>query len=92
MSNYLITMVKKPDVTDLASEKVMIDFETGKYFVLVGSANEIWEQLEGCTKFSEIVENLLEIYEIDKETCEKEVLSFLEKLAEIGFIQLEKIN
>ncbi len=92
MRDYVIKMAKKPDVTDLASEKVMIDFETGKYFVLVGSANDIWDQLEDTTKFSDVVSKLLDIYEVDKKTCEEEVLVFLKKLTEIGFVQIEEIN
>ena len=39
--NTIVHLVKHLDVTDLAGEKVMIDFATGKYFLLKGSANEI---------------------------------------------------
>lgn len=36
-----ITLIKPMDVTDLAGDKVMIDFETGKYYMLKGSAVDI---------------------------------------------------
>ena len=37
--NTIVHLVKHLDVTDLAGEKVMIDFATGKYFLLKGSAS-----------------------------------------------------
>lgn len=41
-----VKILKRPEVSELAGEKVMIDFESGKYFMLKGSANEIWEMLK----------------------------------------------
>ena len=35
-----------PNVTELAGEKVMVDFTHGKYFMLKGVGNDIWEMLE----------------------------------------------
>ncbi len=90
MDNYSIKIIKKPDVTDLAGEKVMIDFETGKYFMLTGSANDIWDLLGEKTTVLDIVNALLGMYEVDKTVCENEVMTFLNKLVEIGFVELEK--
>lgn len=83
-----IKMLKRPDVSELAGEKVMIDFETGKYFMLKGSANEIWEILEDGITEEQIVEKLLEIYEVDKATCEASVHEFLNTLVDNGFISV----
>ena len=85
-NHTVIHLEKNPDVTDLSGEKVMIDFETGKYFLLRGSANEIWEYIEQDITVEEIVQKLLTIYEVDRETCEKSVIQFLTKLEENGFI------
>lgn len=82
-----IKILKSPDVTDLAGEKVMIDFDTGKYFMLIGAANDIWDMLyDGITEDS-IVSKLMDIYEIDCETCRSGVHSFLLELADKGFIE-----
>lgn len=87
-----IRVLKKPDVTDLAGEKVMIDFESGKYFVLTGAANDVWDFLSDDTAVSEIVERLIELYDVEREKCESSTLGFLEKLADIGFIALEQVE
>lgn len=81
-----IHLEKKPDVTDLSGEKVMIDFETGKYFLLKGPANQIWEYIEQDITVEEIVEKLMTVYEVDRQTCEASVIHFLTQLEENGFI------
>ena len=34
--NTTIKMKKQINVTDLSGEKVMVDFESGKYFLIIG--------------------------------------------------------
>jgi len=88
--NLIIRLLKKPDVTDLAGEKVMIDFESGKYFMLTGSANDIWDMMTDGAVVNDIVSGLIEIYDVDVEICRTSVMTFLSKLSEIGFIRLDE--
>jgi len=82
-----ISLIKQLDVTELAGEKVMIDFETGKYFLLKGSANDIWELIQKDITIGEIKENLMDIYSIDEASCMEGILSFLSTLKEYEFIK-----
>ena len=86
--NTRIRLVKQLDVTDLAGEKVMIDFESGKYFLLKGSANEIWDILSSSseTTVSEIIKSLMNTYEVSEEDCRTSVISFLNHLLTLDFI------
>lgn len=77
----------KPEVTDLCGEKVMVDFQKGKYFMLKGVANDIWNMLEDEMEVRGIIERLLEEYEVDVETCKTSTIEFLEKLEVLGFIE-----
>jgi len=90
--NFKVTMLKKPDVTDLVGEKVMIDFDSGKYFILTGSANDIWDMLTDGVKSEDIVASLLEMYEVESGECRDSVKKFLSELEEIGFVSLEKCD
>jgi len=92
VDNYKTIIVKKPDVTDLVGEKVMIDFESGKYFMLTGSANDIWDMLDDGIETESIVSRLLEIYEVQPDECRNSVLHFLKELEQLGFVSLEKCN
>ncbi len=83
-----VKILKRPEVSELAGEKVMIDFESGKYFMLKGSANEIWEMLKDGISTKEIVAGLMEIYDVEESVCLKSVQEFLATLKENGFIEL----
>jgi len=90
--NYKIKIVKKPDVTDLVGEKVMIDFESGKYFMLTGSANDIWDMMDDGVETEGIVKGLLEIYEVETGECRDSVMRFLKEIEQLGFVSLEKCD
>ena len=57
-----LKLKRKLNVTDLAGEKVMIDFETGKYFLIKGVGNDIWDMLQEEITPAQIIENLLAEY------------------------------
>ena len=85
--NTIVHLVKHLDVTDLAGEKVMIDFATGKYFLLKGSANEIWDMLDQDVTISEIRNSLMNIYDVDEPTCTASIHCFLQQMEQNGFIE-----
>lgn len=84
--NTKIVLKKKLNVTDLAGEKVMVDFDNGKYFLLKGVGNDIWEMLQDDITPNEIIEKLLSEYDVSREECEKSVMEFLEKMEGYNFI------
>lgn len=83
-----IELKKKLNVTDLAGEKVMVDFEQGKYFMIKGTGNDIWDMLQENKNITpgEIIDKLLAEYEVSPEECEASVMDFLGKMQELGFI------
>ena len=47
MDKYTIIQLKKKlNVTDLSGEKVMVDFDSGKYFMIKGAGNDIWNLIQ----------------------------------------------
>ena len=90
MKDYsTVKLVKKLDVTDLDGEKVMIDFSSGKYFLLKGAANEIWDYIQSPIAISDIIHNLLKVYNVSEEICRESTFSFLEQLNNYSFISIE---
>ncbi len=81
-----IKILKKLNVTDLSGEKVMVDFEQGKYFMIKGVGNDIWDMLEDGITPGKIIDKLLAEYDVTEEVCEQEVINFLNSLAGIGII------
>lgn len=85
----IVHLIKNLDVTDLSGEKVMIDFSTGKYFLLKGAANDIWDMLKDNITVKSIKDNLMEIYDVDEKTCLSSITEFLLAIEKNGFITLE---
>lgn len=83
-----IQLIKKLETTEISGEKVMIDFKSGKYFMLKGVANDIWDDLQKLTSVDEIILNLLEDYEVEEKACEEAVISFLNRLYDYKFIEI----
>lgn len=84
--NTKIVLKKKLNVTDLAGEKVMVDFDNGKYFLIKGVGNDIWDMIQEEITPNEIIERLLSEYDVSREECEKSVMDFLEKMEGYNFI------
>ena len=87
--NNKVSLIKKLDVTDLDGEKVMIDFESGKYFLLKGAANEIWDYIQNPIHISDILHNLMNVYDVPEDTCRESIITFLTQLNEYKFITIE---
>ncbi len=81
-----VKLKKNLNVTDLSGEKVMIDFESGKYFMIKGSGNDIWDLIQDEITVEDIIEKLLAEYDVSREECEQSVQEFLGKLKELDFI------
>ncbi len=82
-----IKMKKQLNVTDLSGEKVMVDFEQGKYFMIKGVGNDIWDMLTDNITVTQIVDKLLQEYDVTEAVCEQEVLNFLDNLEKLEIIE-----
>ena len=82
----LIHMKRQLNVTDLSGEKVMIDFETGKYLLIKGVGNYIWDMIQSDITVGDIISKLMEEYDVSEAECESSVMDFLNKLVEFQII------
>ncbi|MFM7022573.1 MAG: PqqD family peptide modification chaperone [Flavobacteriales bacterium] len=65
---------------EVDGELVMMNIETGSYASLNDTGKAIWLQLENPKTLDAVIADLLNEYEIDRATCEKEVVPFVEKM------------
>jgi hypothetical protein len=72
-----------------ADETVMLDVDQGRYFGVSEIGKVIWETVAEPTSVDDLVAALLERYEVDEETCRREVISFLNELADQGLLDVE---
>lgn len=74
--------------SEIDQDKVMIDLERGTYFGLNPVSGEIWDLLETPHTPGQIIQKLLEAYEIDETTCQTETLGVLERMLRLGLVEL----
>jgi hypothetical protein len=76
-------------VGDIDDEKVMMSVEKGEYFGLDPIGSRVWEMIERPVRVSDLIDALLAKYDVDRETCERDVLAFLEELHESRIARVE---
>ncbi|RQW10685.1 lasso peptide biosynthesis PqqD family chaperone [Paenibacillus rhizophilus] len=75
-------------VSDMDGEKVMLSVQKGKYFNLGQVGGDIWSAISTPRSVKEIIESLQQIYEIDADICEQDVIPFLQHLLKEDLIRV----
>lgn len=75
--------------SEMDGEIVMMSIENSEYYGLDPVASRIWELLEQPATIEQLVEKLLEEYEVDYDTCLKDVIVFSDELLEKKILSLE---
>lgn len=84
-----ICYIRRDDLAavDMDGETVMMDLASGAYFGLNGSAGHLWDALATPQSANDLCQCLLTRYEVDTETCQRDVAKFLEQLEGKGLIK-----
>jgi len=70
----------EPMQAGLDDEVVMMSIEKGSYYGLDPVGAKIWELLAEPMLVSELVDQLTELYDVEREVCERDTLEFLGSL------------
>jgi hypothetical protein len=73
---------------DIDDEKVMMSVEQGQYYALDPIGSRVWELIEKPIRVKDLIDELLPRYRVERETCERDVLTFLEELHQNGILQV----
>ncbi|NWH03405.1 lasso peptide biosynthesis PqqD family chaperone [Desulfobacter latus] len=87
----LDTKVTRSDevlTSEVDGEVVMMSIDAGTYSGLDAIGSKIWELLEKPITVSEICDIMMSRYDVERDVCEKDVLSFLEDLASDNTIRI----
>jgi hypothetical protein len=81
---HLEALVSAP----MGDELAMMDLETGKYLVLDRIGAVIWEELDEPIRVRDLVDGLQARFEVDRDRCEADVLTFLRQLQDKGLLRV----
>jgi len=75
-------------LSDMDGEKVMLSVQNGKYYNLGEIGGEIWERINESISVSELITRLVAEYEVERNECQEQVITFLEMLLNEDLIEL----
>lgn len=74
---------------DMNGEVVMMDAQRGMYYNLGSTGSRIWELIAQPMTLDALVEKLMDIYEVERAQCLKDILPFIDKMIERQLIIVE---
>ena len=89
MMDSTIVVVKEQMSCGLDDEAVILSLKKGVYYSLNPCGNRIWSLIQKPVKVGKIRDILLEEFDIDKETCEEDLLSLLSVMEKEGLVVIE---
>jgi hypothetical protein len=89
MMDSTVVVVKDQMSCGLDDEAVILSLKKGVYYSLNPLGNRIWSLIQKPVKVGKVRDILLEEFDIDKETCEEDLLSLLSDLKNEGLIVIE---
>ena len=73
---------------EVSGETVLLDLASESYFGLDVVGTRVWALLESGASVGDMLDVLLDEYEVERDVLEKDVGELLEKLHEAGLIKL----
>ncbi|MBF0498456.1 MAG: lasso peptide biosynthesis PqqD family chaperone [Deltaproteobacteria bacterium] len=73
---------------NIDGEIVMMHIKAGMYYGLDDVASRIWELTEEPLRVDTLIDRLLDEYNVDRTTCERDVLDFLEDLHQGNILEI----
>ncbi len=73
---------------DLAGEAAIVNLKNGVYYGLDPVGARVWNLLRAPVTFAQVLDALLDIYEVERLTLEADVRAFVNQLAEQGLVEI----
>ena len=77
---------------EAGEDLVMVSVEHGQYYAVSRVAKEIWQAVHQPMTVSNLVDELLLRYNVDRAVCEKDTLRYLEELFAEHLLQVKECS
>jgi ornithine carbamoyltransferase len=85
-----ITFSETVFAQEVDGEMVLLDMESENYFGLDEVGTAIWHAMQEKETLHEVLDTLLEQYEVEAEVLERDLSNFVTKLLESGLVEVKK--
>jgi len=93
MSITLETVISRNESNFLANpvgeEIIILNMETGDYLGLNQVGSDIWDLLKAPTTVQKIIDQLIDRYAVDKQTCQTETMEYVDKINRLGLLRVQ---
>ena len=86
--NKKVTFADTVFAQEVDGEMVLLDMNSENYFGLDAVGTDIWQSMQEKATLQEVLEVLLDQYEVEEEVLKKDLVSFVEKLEESGLVEV----
>ncbi len=89
--NENFSVVQATDVVaaEMDGETVMMRIKSGMYYGLDDVGSRIWELITEPRQVSQVIDSLIEEYDVERTQCQVSTLDFLNQLFEEGLIRID---
>lgn len=87
-SSGLISIAKDQISSDLAGEAVILNLQSGTYYGLNTVGSRVWQLLQTPQTLDRLRTAILEEYQVDEQTCDRDLVALLQELETAGLIEV----
>ncbi len=88
LRHLLVVAAKEQISSDLGGEAVILNLKNGVYYGIDAVGVRIWNLIQESRTVDDILNTLLEEYEVEPDHCEGDILALLQQLADSGLIEV----
>jgi len=89
--NQKITFAETVFAQEVDGEMVLLDMESENYFGLDEVGTAIWQAMQEKETLQEVLDVLLEQYEVEIDMLKNDLSNFVGKLEESGLVKVEEL-
>lgn len=79
-------------VAELDGDVVIMSIDTGTYYGLDAVGACVWKLLEQPRTFAEVIDGVVQQFEVDAEVVEKDLTAFLSEMRSEGIVSVNAVN
>ena len=83
-----VVQVKDVLSSAIDDDLVLMSIESDKYYGFDAISRRIWELVSEPSALTDVCEQLLTEYNVDRDTCQDEVLAFVQQLLDENLVQV----
>jgi hypothetical protein len=88
LRSSVVVAIQDQVSTNLSGEMVILNLNSGVYYGLDKVGARIWSLIQDAQTVNDVINTILDEYDVEPERCERDIVSLLQKLSAEGLIEV----